>query len=140
MAKRIKGKPIPKSQLERMMAQESGATVALGPKVWPEWAKDARNPKVDYFLLCTFEGKQKVRSKGMTYNFEEAIARLTVLRHDPKDAIKGFPYNKDVYVYVGGEDDTVIQYGPFSKREQDHWMKFVSDEFKDWPVVDEEEE
>lgn len=138
MAKKIKGKPIPRHQIEKMMALESGATVALGHNVWPKWAKDARNPKVDYFLLWPFEGPQKVRSKGRTYNFEDAIRRLTVIRHDPKDAIKGFPYNKNVYVYVGGKNDTVIQYGPFSKGEPDHWMKFVSDEYKGWPVVDEE--
>lgn len=136
MRKKIKGTSIPKEQIERIMIQESGATVALGSNVWPEWAKTARDPGVDHFLLWPFEGPQKVRSKGKTYNFENAIGRLTVLRYDAKDALEGFPYNKDVYVFVCSDDDSVLQYGPFSKGEPDYWMDFVSDEYKGWPVVE----
>ena len=80
-----------------------------------------------------------MRKKRKTYNFNDAIGRLTVIREDPSDVVKGFPYNKDVFVFVRVEDGSIFQYGPYSKGEPDHWMKFVSDEYKSWPVVDGEE-
>ena len=136
MSKRIKGKPISKGQIERTIVQESGETVALGYDVWPRWAQDARDPNVDHILFCSIGGPQKVYKKGESYSFGNAIGRLTVIRYDAKDAIKGFPHNKDVYVFVCADDDSIIQYGPFSKGEPDHWMEFVSDEYKDWPFVE----
>jgi len=136
MRKKIKGKPIPKAQIERIIVQESGATVALGYDVWPKWAQDARDPNIDHILFWPFEGPQKVLKKGEPYSFDNAIGRLTVIRYDAKDAIKGFPYNKDVYVFVCADNDVIIQYGPFSKGDPDHWMQFVSAEYKGWPVVD----
>lgn len=127
----MKDKQIPKKQFENWLAQESGSTVALNYDVWPDWARKARNPKIDHILFWPFEGPQM----GETYNFDTANGRLTVIRYDEKDVTKGFPYNKDVYIYVCADDNTVIQFGPFSKGEPDHWMSSLSDEYKDWPVV-----
>lgn len=138
MKKKLKGTPISKELVGKIMAHESGSTVSLSPEVWPEWAKKARDPKVDHILFCPSDGPQK----GKGYDFDEALGRLTVIREDPKDVIKGFPYNKDIYVFVHGSDKSVVQYGPFKKGISDHWMSILSDEYKGWPVVgdaDEEE-
>jgi len=57
--KRIRGALIPKKQFERMVAQDSGATITLSYDVRPDWAKRSHNPKVDYILFWPFEGPQK---------------------------------------------------------------------------------
>lgn len=131
MVKRLKGTHISKEQVERIMAHESGSTVSLSFEVWPNWAKKARDPNVDHILFCPSDGPQK----GKGYDFDNALGRLTVIREDPKDAIKGFPYNKDIYIFVCGRDSSVTQYGPFKKDESDHWMQILSDKYKGWPVV-----
>lgn len=131
MSKRIKGTLIPRSQVERMMTHESGSTVALSYEAWPDWAKRARDPNVDYILFCPSGASQG----GKGCDFDEVVGRMTVIREDPKDVIKGILYNKDVYVFVCANDSSVTQYGPFKKGDPDHWMPFLYDDYKGWPVV-----
>ena len=86
---------------------------------------------MDHILFWPYEGPQT----GKTYEFETAHGRLTVLRYDAKDASKGFPYNKDVYITVCASNDTVRQYGPYSKGEPDHWLAGIPHEYEGWPIV-----
>lgn len=113
------------------LTKSSGATVCLAPDTWPDWAKAARDPKVDQILFWPHKGSQT----GKTFEFHTADGRMTVLRYDPKDAAKGFPYNKDTYVIVCASDNRLWQFGPFSKGEPNHWMKDIPEEYEGWPVV-----
>lgn len=135
MSKKIKSKRIPKEQFEKWFRGNCNATVILDYDIWPSWAKKARKPEVDHILFWPVESSQS----GKTYNFKTTHGTLTVLRYDPKDVSKGFSYNKDVYVYVCASDDTVRQFGPFSKGEPDHWMHDISDEYKGWSIVSNKE-
>jgi len=129
----MRRKQIDWSAFQTLVQANNAATVALSYEVWPDWAKGARDPKVDHLLMWPFEGAQK----GKTYDIGAADARLTVIRYDEKDVSAGFPYNKDVYVYVCASNDTVWQYGPFSKGEPHHWMASIYSEYKGWPLIGE---
>lgn len=131
MAGRKRPKQIEKKIFKSWLAKKSGATVCLAYDVWPDWAKKARDPQVDHILFWPYQGPHT----GKTYDLETAHGRLTVLRYDAKDASRGFPYNKDVYITVCASNDTVWQYGPYSKGEPDHWLASIPEEYGGWPIV-----
>jgi hypothetical protein len=120
-----------KSTFDHWFSANSMATVCLALDVWPDWAKNARDPKVDQIFFWPNQGPQR----GQTYDFQTANGRLTVLRFDADDLKRGFPYNKDVYIMVCASNDTVWQYGPYSKGEPDHWLESIPHEYEGWPTV-----
>ena len=131
MAKRKRSTQIERSTFDHWLSENYNATVCLAPDVWPEWAKKARDPEVDQIFFWPKEGHQH----GQTYNFETANGRLTVLRYDSNDLKKGFSYNKDVYIMVCASNDTILQYGPYSKGEPNHWLASIPKEYEGWPIV-----
>lgn len=125
---------IPERLFDAWHDYTTGVTVELGSSLWPDWAKRSRNPDVDRIYFCPADIQQP-----------EDVAddiipggRLTVLRQDDKDRNKGFPINKDVYIFIRTSDGVVIQSGPYSKDLQDHWMREIPDEYNGWPVRDTE--
>ena len=131
MSNRKRPTQIKRATFYHWLSENSGATVCLAPEVWPEWAKNARDPEVDQIFFWPKQGPQR----GQTYNFETANGRLTVLRYDADDLGEGFPYNKDVYITVCASNGTVWQYGPYSKGEPNHWLASISEEYEGWPIV-----
>ena len=130
MYKITKGKEVPKEEFETIVATNTGATVALSYGHWPDWARTARSPNILSILFCPIYDGPKNRD---TENIQLTGGRLTVLRYDPNDVMKGFPVNKDVYVYTCASSGTYIRYGPFNKTEKDHWMPFIFKDYKGWP-------
>ena len=127
MAKKPKQKPVSKEEFEGILATESGATVALIPKHLPDWALKAN---ILSMLFCTIYDGPKDRD---TEEVNLAGGRLTVLRYDPDDVLRGFPVNKDVHVYTCSSLDTYLRIGPLRKDKKHHWMPFIFKEYKNWP-------
>lgn len=128
---RIPEEKIPKELLEIRPPESSGATVLCDFSVWPDWAKKSRNPEKDLILFCPCEDS----GSESAIDSEKLVGRLTVIREDEKDATKGFPFSKDVYLISKDSEGAIIQKKLESKNKRDHWMKRILSEYLGWPVI-----
>jgi hypothetical protein len=132
MNKKFKPEVITRKEFQRFCPSSTAATVTVDYELWPHWAQKAFDPITTQILFWPHQGPQDAGG----YHFENAMGRLTLVRHDPKDALKGYPYNKDVYIFVCASDDTIYQYGPYSKGEMHHWMSEseLAEYYLNWPL------
>lgn len=128
---RIPKDEIPKELLEIRPTETSGATLSCDFSVWPDWEKRSRDPKTDLILYCPIEEFDL----GSKEEDETPVSRLTVIRKDEKDAAKGYPFNKDIYILNKDEKDDIVQKELRSEKKRDHWMKRILSEYLGWPVI-----